>query len=424
MAPPGFDRGRVESLMAALDDEYGPPGDSPGRWASAAGSRLGGHPSRVEIVRAPVAVNLMGDDADYNDGFVLPAAIGLETWIAFRRRPDGRVRVASRDSETVGSFRIEALVPAQAGHDPCSEGEPDAWIDLVAATAWSLRESALPIHGFDGLVDAAVPTGAGFAPAAALELASAVALLGGAVVAAPALAAIAQRGEREYLGLDCGIVDQLVSAAGREGKALMIDCRTLDFRYVPLPFGVRIVVCTTGLDSQSGHALHELRRVECARAVSLLAERMPGLSSLRDLDAASLRRHRGVLPENVARRAEHVISENARVTATAAALEACDLDELGRLFAESHESIRDRYEVGSEAVEALVDVATAIPGVVASRTTGSGDGGATVNLVLADAVPALEAAVGREYRRRTGLEGHVYAVEVVDGAGWINPAVG
>ena len=158
--------------------------------------------------------------------------------------------------------------------------------------------------------------------------------------------------------------------------------------------------------------------------ISLLGLRLPGLSSMRDLDAGSLRRHRGRLPENVARRAEHVVSENARVVATAAALEAGDLDELGRLFAESHASLRDRYEVSSPALDAMVEVASAIPGVVASRMTGPGPGGCTVNLVLADAVPALQSAVDREYVRRTGLNGHIYPVTVVDGAGRLNPAAG
>jgi galactokinase len=427
MASTTADRGRIEDLRAAFEVEYGPGGSKvgglPGNRAADSGSGGVGWRARhsaaspVEIVRAPVAVTLMGDYTGYNDGLVLPAAIGLETWMAFRRRLDGRVRVASRGSRSAASFRIEALVPAQSGEIAGGEVDPDAWSDYVAATAWSLRESALPMLGFDGLVDTTVPPGDGFSQYAAVELASAVALLGHGFATAAALAAMAQRGEREYLGLDCGIVDQLVSAAGREGRALMIDCRSLDIRYVPLPFGLRVVVCSTGSTAENGPQILEARRIECARAVALLAERMPGLSSLRDLDGSSLRRHRGRLPDNLARRAEHVVSENARVLATAAALEACDLDKLSRLFAVSHASMRDRYEVGSAAIEAMVDVATAIPGVVATRMTGRGGG--TVNLVLSDAVPALEAAVSREYGRRTGLVGRVYAVDVVNGAGSI-----
>jgi galactokinase len=444
MPPQRFDRTRIDSLRAALDVAYGPtyvPGRPHGGPVArtSAGSIFAGTPAQsspIEIVRAPAMVDLMGDQTDPNDGFVLAAAIDLETWIAFRRRRDGHVRMASRASRETASFWIDSLTPRRVGldsNDPADSPSSaslgasafsDHWSDHVAATAWSLREATLPIRGLDGFVDTTIPAGADFSSSAALELASAVALLGGGIATAPALAALAQRGERDYLGLDCGMVDHLVCAAGREGRAMTLDSRSLDVRYVPLPYGIRVVVCDTGLAPDNGKAIHEARRAECARAIALLAERIAGLSSLRDLDAALLRRHRALLPEKVARRAEHVTSENARVVATAAALEACDLDELGRLFAESHASLRDRYEAGSPAVEAMVDVATAIPGVVAARMIGSGLGGCTVNLVLADAVQVLEAAVSREYGRRTGLTGRVYAVEVVDGAGPVNPAAG
>jgi galactokinase len=392
-------------LTETLEAEYGPAADS----------------ARVEIVRAPGRVNLIGDGTDYNDGFVLPVAVELETWIAFRRRHDGLVRVASRQSREAGSFWIDSLVPGAgaASAPPSAAGRPPGgWSGYVAGAAWSLREAALPIRGFDGIVDTTIPIGAGFSSSAALEVASALALLGGErILAAPALAALAQRAERDYVGVDCGIVDQFASAAGREGRALLLDCRSLDAQCVALPFGVSVVVCDTGERREPQASGRDVRRAECARAVALLSERISGLCSLRDLDAASLRRHRALLPENIARRAEHVVSENARVMATTAAMEAGDLSELGRLFDESHASLRERYEVGSPALDVMVEVARAIPGVVAARLTGSGSGGCTVNLVLADAVPALQAAVSREYDRRTGLRGRVYPVAIVDGAG-------
>ena len=396
-------------LTAALEAEYGPAADS----------------ARVEIVRAPGRVNLIGAGTEYNDGFVLPVAIELDTWIALCRRRDGRVRVASRQSREAGSFWIDSLTPAApavagaVGAALGAAGRPSGgWSEYVAGAAWSLREAALPIRGFDGVVDTTIPIGAGLSSSAALEVASALAVLGdGRILSAPILAALAQRAERDYVGVNCGIVDQFASAAGREGRALLLDCRSLDARYVPLPFGVSVVVCDTGSSRQPCSPVDDTRRAECARAVALLSERMPGLCSLRDLDAASLRRYRSILPENLARRAEHVVSENARVLATAAAMEAGDLSELGRLFDESHASLRGRYEVGSPALDVMVDVARTIPGVIAARMTGCGPGGCTVNLVLADAVPALQAAVGREYDRRTGLRGRVYPVAVVDGAG-------
>ena len=178
-----------------------------------------------------------------------------------------------------------------------------------------------------------------------------------------------------------------------------------------------MVVCDTGLPRDPHTADHHRRRADCGRAIALLSEKLPGLCSLRDLDMPSLRRHRALIPDAAARRAEHVVAENGRVLATVSALEAGDLDELGRLFDESHASLRDLYEVSAPALDAMVEVVRAVPGVVASRMTGAGFGGCTVNLVLADAVPALMDAVGREYDRRTGLRGRVYPVAAVDGAG-------
>ena len=384
----------------------------------------------------------MGDHTDYNEGFVLPVAIELDTWIAFRRRQDGHVRVASRQSRETGSFWIDQLAPIErsgpsgsdTGSDPSGSDtglEPSGadrgrgpggrhWTDYVAGTAWSLREAALPVRGFDGVVDSSIPLGAGLSSSAALELVSALALLGGGhVLTPPALAALAQRAERDYVGVDCGIMDHFASAAGREGNALLLDCRSLDTRHVVLPWGLRVVVCDTGSPREPHNRAHRDRRAECGRVVALLSEKMPGLCSLRDLDMASLRRHRALLPDAAARRAEHVVGENERVVATVATLEAGDLDQLGRLFAESHASLRDLYEVSSPALDTMVEVARAIPGVVASRMTGAGFGGCTVNLVLADAVPALKAAVTRDYDRRTGLSGRVYSVAAVDGAGLV-----
>jgi galactokinase len=407
------DRHRIEILTAALESEFpAGPGSAP-----------------VEIVRAPGRVNLIGDHTDYNEGFVLPAAIDLDTWLAFRRRRDGRVNIASRQSREAGSFWIDQLAPAGMLGGASAGGASDRgasaggsggarWTDYVAGTAWSLREAALPVRGLDGMVDSTLPLASGLSSSAALELSSALALLGdGHVLQARALAALAQRAERDYVGVNCGIMDQFASAAGRAGKALLLDCRSLETRHVALPYGLRVVVCDTGAPRELRTSAYNVRRSECARVVALISEKMPGLCSLRDLDAAALRRHRAILPDAGARRAEHVVAENQRVLDTVAAMETEDLDELGRLFAESHDSLRDLYEVSSPALDAMVEVARGVPGVVASRMTGAGFGGCTVNLVLTDAVPALKAAVSRDYDRRTGLRGRVYPVSIVDGAG-------
>jgi galactokinase len=411
MAPPKPDGDRIEKVTAALVEAWGPADVS----------------ISTRIVRAPGSVTLMGGHTELNEGYVLPAAVEQDTWIAFRPRRDGLVRVVSRDAGQAGdpgSFWIDELEPDLSRSGASGLGAPGtgpgggSWSDYVAGAAWSLREASLPVRGFEGVVDTRLPIGIGMASSAALGVVSALALLGGGhVLSGPALAAIAQRGERDYVGVDSGIVDQMASAAGREGRAMLLDCRSLEVRHVPLPYGIRVVICDTGTRAETRSPEILTRRADCARAVALLSERLPGLCSLRDMDMASLRRHLALLPEAPALRAEHVISENARVLATATALETGDLDQLGRLFAESHASLRDLYEVSSPALDTMVEVAGGVPGVVASRMSGPGFGGCTVNLVLSDAVPALKAAVSGEYKRRTGLDGRVFPAELVDGAG-------
>jgi galactokinase len=389
----------------------------------------------LEFYRAPGSVNLIGGHTDYNDGLVLPAAIGLDTWLVVRRRRDSLVRVVSLQAGLAGTggtgaptsgatarasgksrgrFWVDELAPPDQGQRRAEAG----WLDYVAATAWSLREAGLPVQGFDGVIDSSLPPGAGLGSSAALELAVALALLGSAPVAGPpTLAALAQRAERDFLGIDCEIVDQYASAAGLASRAMLLDCRSLESRAVALPSGVRVVVCDTRSPRYPHMDTFDERRAECGRAVALLAERAPSISSLRDVDRATLRRLRRVLPDVVARRAEHVVTENERVAAAATAMAVGDLPELGRLFAASHESLRRNYEVSSPALDAMVDIATHVRGVIGARMTGPGFGGCTVNLVSEHAVADLERAVADEYPRRTGLEAKVYPVAISDGAG-------
>lgn len=388
----------------------------------------------VEIVRAPRSVHFMGDHTDLSDGLVLGAAVGPETWLAFRRRRDGLVRLTDAQpadarphiaGERWGEFWIDAVsvvVPAVLA-DPSP-------LDFAAGAAWSLREAGLPVRGLDGMIDGSIggytdardtggdPGNPGGDPgrSTALELAVALALLGGArLIDHASLAALVHRAEREYVGRIDGMADHFLATAGRTGRAVLLDCRSLESHLVTLPAGLRVVVCETGAPPLSAALLAD-RRAECGRAMALLSERMPGLVSLRDLDLTLLKRHRAVLPQTLARRAEHVVSETMRVMSTAAALEMGDLDMVGRLFAESHDSLRRLYDVGSASLDALVEIARAVPGVVGSRMIGPG-GTQTATLVLEDAVPALVAAVGREYPRRTGLPARAYEVAVVNGAG-------
>jgi galactokinase len=354
---------------------------------------------------------LIGEHTDYNEGLVLPAAINREIWIAFEPWDRAEVELTSAGFDETRSFSFEGLSPETRG--------AKSWIDYVAATAWAMSDAGLPIRGFRGVMDSNIPIGSGLSSSAALEMASSWAL---AVPGAPRpdagkMAAISQRGENVYVGVNCGIMDQFASSAGQAGHALLIDCRTNQFKTAPMPDGLSLVVCETGSLRKLEASAYNTRRSECELGVKLIAEREPGVTALRDVDEAMLARNRDRLPEVVARRCEHVVREDVRVMETVVALRDGDFESLGRLFAASHASLRDLYEVSSAELDAMVDIAVSVPGVVASRMTGAGFGGCTVSLVEHGAEEALRDAVLAQYKARTGLQPSVYIVAAVDGAG-------
>ncbi|MGZ6267453.1 MAG: galactokinase [Candidatus Limnocylindrales bacterium] len=375
-------------------------------------------PGPASLVRAPGRVNLMGEHTDYNLGLVLPAAIDLEICIAFEPWDRPSVELTSVELAETRSFSFDDLA--------LEPGRTVSWIDYVAGTAWAMREAGLPLRGFRGVLDSTIPVGSGLSSSAALEMASSWALaVPGAPRPEPAkMAVIAQRAENAYVGVNCGIMDQFASAAGQKGHALLIDCRVNEFTAKPMPDGLSIVVCDTGSPRRLDASAYNTRRAECELGARLIGEREPGVQSLRDVDPAMLDRNRHILPEVVARRCEHVVSENGRVMATVAALEQRDFEALGRLFAASHASCRDNFEVSSNELDAMVDIATSVPGVVASRMTGAGFGGCTISLVRENAEESLRQKVLRDYPARTGLTPRVYVVSAVDGAGIVTETTG
>ena len=367
----------------------------------------------VQLVRAPGRVNLIGEHTDYNAGFVLPVAIDREVWIEFEPWDRPEVELASVEFDETRSFAFDGLSP--------KAGAVRTWIDYVAGTAWAMREAGLGLRGFRGVLDSTIPVGSGLSSSAAVEMASSWALADPRATRppAPAMAAIAQRAENGYVGVNCGIMDQFASAAGRAGHALLIDCRINEFTTAPLPAGLSIVVCDTGSPRRLDSSAYNTRRSECELGARLIAENEPGVQTLRDVDEGMLQRNLARLPEVVARRCEHIVRENERVIATVAALREGDFEALGRLFAACHASLRDLFEVSSPELDAMVEIATAVPGVVASRMTGGGFGGCTVSLVERGGEEALRERVLRDYPKRTGLPAQVYVVAAVDGAGEI-----
>ncbi len=364
-------------------------------------------PGAIRVVHAPGRVNLIGEHTDYNEGYVLPAAIDLGITLALIPTDDRRVEVTLAADGARDGFDVDEPGPRR-----------DRWIDYLAGTAWAMAEAGLPTHGFRGLLASDLPAGAGLSSSAAIELVAAWALAGGEQPTPDtmALARTAQRAENAYVGVQSGLMDQFAVAFGLADHALLLDCRSLEHRPVGLPPGVRLVLCHSGVPRGLAGSAYNDRRAECDRAVAILRELDPAIRSLRDVTPALLAAGADRLDDVARRRATHVVAEDQRVLDTVVALEAGDLATVGESFAASHRSLRDDYEVSSPALDALVDIATAVPGVIGARLTGAGFGGCTVNLVRDEAVDGLRAAVLAEYPARTGLTPRVLEVRAADGA--------
>ena len=384
------------------------------RRALAEQGSAAGDPATAEVVRAPGRVNLIGEHTDYNDGFVLPVAIDLEIRLAVVPTDDRRVEVTLLADGTTSGFDLDAI-PTASGRS----------IDYVAGMAWSLAQADLPTRGVRAVLGSNLPVAAGLSSSAALELASAWALL--PPPARPRtdadrmrLARLAQRAENEHVGVHTGLMDQFASSLGQEGAAMFLDCRSLEHRTVPLPLADHaLVICDSGAPRRLAASAYNDRRAECERAVAIIAAEIPEVRSLRDVNEAILTAYADRLGDVTRRRVEHVVRENARVLACTTAFETGDLASVGRLFADSHRSLRDLYEVSSPQLDALVGIASSVPGTVAARMTGAGFGGCTVNVVARDAIDRFREAVERDYPTRTGLQPRVLVVEPAAGAGVI-----
>lgn len=368
----------------------------------------------VVVVRAPGRVNLIGEHTDYNEGFVLPAAIDRDVMIAVRARRDRVVRVRSLNFGETVEFTLDDV---RYDHD-------HTWSNYVRGTLLALGEAGAPLPGMDMVVTGDVPAGAGLSSSAALEVATAVAALAvaGFDLEGRDMALRCQRAENSFVRVNCGIMDQFASVLGKAGYALFIDCRTHECEPVPLPREYCIVICDTGVRRGLRDSEYNLRRSQCEEAVMLLRGRGMRVRSLRDVSPRELARVEAWLPEAVRARARHVVFENERVLHSVEALRAGRVDEFGRLMVASHASLRDLYEVSCPELDAMVEVALGIPGVAGARMTGAGFGGCTVNLVHEDAVDEFRRTVLTRYTRkvnpsRLSFEPQVYVCRAEDGAG-------
>ncbi|HLM58481.1 MAG TPA: galactokinase [Pyrinomonadaceae bacterium] len=370
------------------------------------GRRFGGRP---RVFRAPGRVNLIGEHTDYNEGFVMPAATDLATWAAVAPQEGREVRVVSLELDEEFAFSL----------DDTGAGRRGQWTDYVQGVARSLEAGGFRLRGARLLVSSDVPIGSGLSSSAALEVSSARALLAAAEAEADPLtvARLCQRAENEFVGVRSGIMDQYASCFGREGHALLLDCRSLESEALPLPGGVAIVVCNTMVKHSLAGGEYNLRRADCEEAARLL-----GVRALRDVTAEGFARRAAELPERLRRRARHVVTENARVGGAAAALKSSDLGAFGRAMNESHFSLRDDYEVSCKELDLMADLGRARPGVYGARMMGGGFGGCTINLVEEPAVESFLAEVPQAYERETGLKPAVYLCRASEGAGEVTPA--
>ena len=375
--------------------------------------------SEILVVRAPGRVNLIGEHTDYNEGFVLPAAIDRDVMIAARGRRDRAVRVRSLNYGEAVEFTLDGI----------AYDRDHIWSNYVRGTLKVLAESGAPLCGMDMVVTGDVPAGAGLSSSAALEVATAVAARAVAARAAAGfdldgrdLALKCQRAENSFVGVNCGIMDQLASALGKAGHALFIDCRSYEYEPVPLPCDYRIVICDTGVRRGLRDSEYNLRRSQCEEAVRLLRRDRPDVRSLRDVSPEDLPDLEDHLPTPARERARHVVLENDRVLRSVGALRGGHVDMFGGLMVESHASLRDLYEVSCPELDAMVEVTLDMPGVAGARMTGAGFGGCTVNLVRDDAVDEFRRTVLARYMRtvdpsRLSSEPQVYVCRAEDGAG-------
>jgi galactokinase len=368
--------------------------------------------------RAPGRVDLMGSHTDYNLGYVLTQAIDRDTWIAARPRRDCKVAIESLNLEGRGEFQI-----GQIQHDA-----EVPWTNYVRGVALVLQEQGFPLRGFDGLIHSTIPFGSGLSSSAALEVATAVIFdaLGALAIDPVQMALLCQRAENEFVGMNCGILDQYSSILGQAGSVLLLDCRDLSSTTRPTACGIQVVICDTCAPRALTGSEYAERRAQCEEGTRILAGFYPGVQALRDVSLEQLDRHRAALPDIVYRRCRFVIEENQRVLDMADALARGNREEIGALTSQSYTGARNLYEIVSGEMACMMDAMLSSPGVIGARQAGAGFGGCMVAFVEENQVGHFARHVEAHYRAASGIEPQIYPVRAAAGAGrlgqsWTRP---
>ncbi len=367
------------------------------------------------IASAPGRVNLIGEHTDYNDGYVLPAAIDKYLHIAARKRTDNAVKLYALNFNEHCQFSLETLAPGNL-----SPQNVDAtWSNYIKGIAYLLKASGRNIEGIEAIIAGDVPIGAGLSSSAALTVAAALAFLTGsdADMDRKHIAALCQRTEHEFIGVKCGIMDGVISLFGRAEHALFLDCRSLHHVHVPLNLDRHvIVICNTKVKRELAASEYNTRRAECEKGVKMLKKWRPSITALRDVPITDFKKYEEALPLLTRKRCRYIIEENTRVNSAVDALKAGSLQTFGALMKASHTGLRDDYEVSCKELNILTEIAGSVDGVIGTRMTGAGFGGCTVTLVHRNALETLQTRLKTEYLQQTGAEPEIYLCNVSDGA--------
>jgi galactokinase len=366
------------------------------------------------VAHAPGRVNLLGEHVDYNGGFVLPVAIDRATYVAVRASGTSRTSLLALDLVETTSFD-----PQNVAEKKTTAGAPlPDWGLYPAGMSWSLNAEGLQTPGMQAVFASDVPRGAGLSSSASVEMAFGVAWekLGGWTVPPMQMAKLGQRAEDQYVGVNCGIMDQFASACGVKDRALYLDCRSLGWQTVRLPKDVSIVIANTSVQRSLKSSAYNDRRAACEEAVRVLKGVLPGIRALRDVSIEEFNRHADRLPEIVEKRARHVVEEIERTERAVKLLGKEDVVQFGKLMNKCHASLRDLYEVSCPELDAMAAIAQSLPGCYGARLTGAGFGGCTVNLVTREATEAFAKELARRYEQKNRLHPEIYICSAADGA--------
>jgi len=360
------------------------------------------------LFRAPGRVNLIGEHTDYNDGFVMPVAIDFFT----------RIILFPLDTRALEFYSDNFKEKVVLDFDNLPKSRSRHWSDYVVGVALMLMGEGHELRGARLMISSDVPLGSGLSSSAALEVATAYALAttSDLKIERVELAKLCRRAENEFVGARVGIMDQFVSFFAETDKALLLDCRSLEFEHLPVPPSAQLVICNTMVKHDLASGAYNERRQQCEEGVELLRTVLPNVTALRDVTSQQLEEHRKELPEVIYRRCRHVVTENERVLDAASALKQGDVAKFGQLMNQSHQSLRDDYEVSCAELDLMVGLARKVEGVFGARMTGGGFGGSSVNLVRRDKIDEFQNTVAAGYQEATGLTPEIYVCKAVKGA--------